>query len=127
MHETKTIPTITVHTWPNMAIPKIEIQNILTFLAYKAGKPVTFRLFTEDEGYSEASISVRVIVSDGIRKTSKTEPIKLANKVYELSESQVTVDIDVNVPEEKRVLDDDFLTLACVDHNRIIIPIGEWL
>ncbi|GAI05082.1 unnamed protein product [marine sediment metagenome] len=50
MTELKTIPSITVHTWPTMAIPKCEIQNILTFLAYKLNKPVTFRCYTEDEG-----------------------------------------------------------------------------
>lgn len=123
MSEQKTIPSITVHTWPTMAIPKMEIQNILTFLAYKANKPVTFRWYTEDEGYSENSISVRIAVSDALCKTSKTNPVKLGDKLYELSESQVTVDIEVDVPEEKRILDDDFLTLAYIDHNRIIIPI----
>lgn len=123
MSEVKTIPSITVHTWSNMAIPKMEIQNILTFLAYKTNKPVTFRLFTEDEGYSENSISVHIAVADGLHKTTKTLPINLDGKAYKLSESQVTVDIDVDVPEKKKVLDDDFLTLAYIDHNRIIIPI----
>ncbi len=123
MSESKTVPPVTIHTWPTMAIPKMEIQNILTFLAYKTNKPVTFRWYTEDEGYSENSISVRVVVSDGLCKTSKTDTIRLGEKLYKLSESQLTVDIEVNVPEEKRILDDDSLTLAYVDHNRIIIPI----
>jgi hypothetical protein len=106
-----------------MAIPEMEIQNILTFLAYKTNKPVTFRWYTEDEGYSENSTSVRVAVSDGLCKTSKTDTVRLGEKHYALSESQVMVDIDVEVPEEKRILDDDFLTLAYVDHNRIVVPI----
>jgi len=123
MSETKTIPSITIHTWPNMAIPKAEIQNVLTFLAYKANRPVTFRWYSEDEGYSENSISVRIALADSVRKTSRTDAVRLGKKLCTLSESQVTVEIDVDVPEEKRVLGDDFLTLACVDHNRIIIPI----
>ena len=123
MPETKTISTITVHTWPTMAIPKLEIQNILTFLAYKTSKPVTFRWFTEDEGYSENSISVRIAAADGLRKTSKADTVKLDGKAYVLSDNQVTVEIEVDVPEEKQILDDDSLVLAYVDHNRIIIPI----
>lgn len=123
MTEQKTIPSITIHTWPTMAIPKSEIHNILTFLVYKTNKPVTLRCYSEDEGYSETSISVRMAVSDGVRKTSKTDTIRLGEKLYKLSDSQFSVDIEVNVPEEKRILDDDSLTLAYVDHNRIIIPI----
>lgn len=123
MSESKTIPSITIHTWPSMTIPKMEIQNILTFLAYKTNKPVNFRWYTEDEGYCENSISVRITVADGLCKTSKTDTVRLGEKLYKLSDSQLTVDIEANVPEEKRILDDDFLTLAYVDHNRIIIPI----
>jgi len=124
MNESKTIPSITVHTWPNMAIPEMEIQSILTFLAYKTNKPVTFRWYTEDEGYCENSISVRIATSAGnLWKASKTDTVRLAGKTYVLSEKQVTLDIDIDVPEEKQILDDDFLTLAYVDHNRIIVPI----
>lgn len=123
MSESKTIPSITMGTWPTMAIPRTEIQNILTFLAYRTNKPVTFRRYTEDEGYSENSVSVRVAIADGVRKTSKTDTIRLDRKLYVLAENQVTVDIEVNVPGEKQILDDDFLTLAYVDHNRIVIPI----
>jgi len=123
MSESKTIASITTDTWPTMAIPRTEIQNILTFLAYRTNKPVTFRRYTEDEGYSESSVSVRVAIADGVRKTSKTDTLRLSDKVYVLSENQVTVDIEIDIPEKKRILDDDFLTLAYVDHNRIVIPI----
>lgn len=123
MNESKTIPSVTIHPWPTMAVPKIEIQNILAFLAYKTNKPVTCRVFAEDEGYSENSISVRMAVADGLRKTSKTGTVRLGERRYVLSETQVTADIEIDVPEEKRILDDDSLTLAYVDHNRIIIPI----
>jgi len=123
MNESKTVPPVTIYTWPKLAVPRTEIQYVLTFLAYKTNKPVTFRWYTEDEGYSENSISVRVAVTDGIRGTSKTDTVRLGEKAYVLSESQATVDIEVNVPEEKQILDDDFLTLAYVDHNRIVVPI----
>lgn len=103
MTKSKTIPSITIHTWPSMAIPKMEIQNILTFLAYKTNKPVTFRWYTEDEGYCENSISVRITVADGLCKASKTDTVRLGETLYKLSESQVTVGVEVVVPEEKRI------------------------
>ena len=62
--ETKSIPTITLTVWPTMAIPKVELQNILTYLAYKADKPVTFGCYVQDEGYSADSVSVRIAVND---------------------------------------------------------------
>ena len=48
-----------------MDIPKSEIQNILTYLAYKTNKPVTFRWYSEDEGYCQNSVSVRIATSAG--------------------------------------------------------------
>ena len=47
-----------VHPWSNMAIAKCEIQNILTFLAYKLDKPVTFRCYTEDERREQKSACI---------------------------------------------------------------------
>jgi hypothetical protein len=95
MHESKTIPSITIHTWLSMAIPKNEIQSILTYLAYKTNKPVTFRWYSEDEGYCENSVSVRIATSAGsFWKTSKTDTIRLGGKEYVLSEKQVTLDIN---------------------------------
>ena len=70
MEQVKTLPPVTIYQWPKLAIPKTEIQNILTYLAYKTGKAVTFRWYTEDEGYSENSVSIRIAVADGIHKTS---------------------------------------------------------
>ena len=65
MSETKMIPSITIYTWLSMDIPKSEIQNILTYLAYKTNKPVTFRWYSEDEGYCQNSVSVRIATSAG--------------------------------------------------------------
>jgi len=123
MEQTKTIPPITIDSWSNLAIPRDEIQNIFTYLAYKTDKPVTFRRYTEDEGYSENSVSVRIAVANGVDNTCKTGPIRFGDRVYELTESQITVDLNGDIPEEKRIVDDDSLVLAYVDHNRIIIPI----
>jgi hypothetical protein len=123
MEQTKIVPPITIYSWPEMAIPEDEIKNILTYLVYKTGKPVTFSQYTEDEGYSENSVSVRIAVADGLRKTSKTPSIELGGKTYKLSRGQVSVDIDIDVSDEKRILGDNSVTLACIDHNRIIIPI----
>jgi len=123
MEQVKTLPAITIYPWPGLAIPREEIQNILTYLVYKTGKPVTFRQYVEDEGYCENSVSVRIARADGICNTRRIDTIRLGQKLYLLSESQVTTDIEVNVPEEKQILDDNGLALAYVDHNRIIIPI----
>jgi len=123
MEQERMIPSITINPWPELAVPGTEIQNILTFLTYKTNKPVTFRQYTEDEGYSENSISVRIAVCDGFHKISKTDTVRLGEKAYVLSESQVTAALNIDVPREKQILDDDFLTLAYVDHNRIVIPI----
>ena len=124
MSDSKMIPSITIHSWLSMAISRSEIQNILIYLAYKTNKPVTFRWYLQDEGYCQNSISVRIATSaGGIYTTKRIDRIKIGGKVYELVEKQVMLEIGVDVPEEKQILDDDNLTLAYIDHNRIIIPI----
>ncbi len=123
MEHEKIIPPVTIYRWQSLAMPENEIRNILTYLAYKTDKPVTFRWYSENEGYSENSVSVRVAVADGLCKVSRAEVIKIADSRYTPSENQNTVDIETNVPEGKQILDDDSLTLAYVDHNRIIILI----
>ncbi len=122
MEQMTTLPSIMIDPWPTLAVPVNEIKNILSYLAYKTNKQVTLRQYSDDEGYSQNSISVRVAVTDGGRNTGKTGYVKLGGKVYELTENQVTVDIGKDVPEKNRITDDNFLTLAFVDHNRIIIP-----
>ncbi|MDO8303993.1 MAG: hypothetical protein Q7T18_12215 [Sedimentisphaerales bacterium] len=121
--EKQTIPTITIAGWPTMAIPELELRNILTYLAYKTGKPVTFAQYAEDEGYSKESVSVRVAVHDNDRELDERTPVHLGDKRYQLSEPQVIVKLDVDVSEDKNILDTDFMTIAYVDHNRIVIPI----
>jgi len=123
MNEPKSIPPVTIYPWSNMAMPRTEIQNTLTFLAYKTNKPVTFSLFAPDEGYSENTVSVRIAVADGTCQAGTTDPVKLGGKQYNLAKSQTYVDLNLEVPEDKRILDDDHRILAYVDHNRIIIPI----
>ena len=121
--ETKSIPTITLTEWPTMAIPKVELQNILTYLAYKANKPVTFGRYVQDEGYSVDSVSVRIAVNDNICELDQKSPVHLGDKEYELSDQQAIVKLDVDVDQDCTILDVDFLTIAYVDHNRIVIPI----
>jgi len=123
MEQIKEVPPITLYTWPRLAMPQTEICNILTFLAYKTNKPVTFRQYAEDEGYSKSNISIEIAVADGLRKTSRTNTVRFGEDKYVLAEEQVSIDIDIDVPEKKQILDDDFLTLAYIDHNRIIILI----
>jgi hypothetical protein len=123
MEQETTIPPITIYRWPTLAVPDSEIRDSLTYLAYKVNKPVTFRQYSDDEGYSENSVSVRVAIADGCHRVTRTETLKVGEMKYSPSESQVSIDIDISVPEEKRILDDDSFVLAYVDHNRIIIPI----
>jgi hypothetical protein len=123
MEQERILPPITIYRWSSLAMPEAEIRNILTYLSYKTNRPVTFRWYSEDEGYSENSVSVRIAVADGLSKAARTGVIRIGDSKYTPSDNQVSVDIDVSVPEEKQILDDDFLVLAYVDHNRLIIPI----
>ena len=122
--EIKTIPPITVAGWPTMVMPQLELHNILTYLAYKVNKPVTFGRYAADEGYSKGSVSIRIAVNDNANEhiIPKT-PVHIGAKRYQLSEQQVILEPDVDVGEDKTILDEDSLTIAYVDHNRIIIPI----
>ena len=121
--ETKIIPAITLKEWPTMAIPKVELQNILTYLAYKTDKPVTFGRYVEDEGYSAESVSVRIAVNDNTHELDQKSPVHLGDKMYELSDQQMIVKLDIDTSDDATILDKDFMTIAYVDHNRIIIPI----
>ena len=123
MEQTKELPPVTVYPWSDLAIPQTEIQQALTYLAYKTGKPVTFKQYEDDEGYCEHSISIRVAVADGIRKTSMIDRIRIGDRIFILASNQVTVDLGLAIPIDKHILDDDFAILAYVDHNRIVIPI----
>ena len=42
------VPDVTIETWPQLALPRGEIQLALQYLAHKTQKPVTFRWFTEE-------------------------------------------------------------------------------
>ena len=85
---------------------------------------MTFGRYAADEGYSKDSVSVRIAVNDNVGTfiIPKT-PVHIGDKRYQLSEQQVIREPDVDVSEDSTILDEDFLTIAYVDHNRIIIPI----
>jgi len=123
MIQTNAVPQVTVDTWPGLALPREEIECLLTYLAYKTQRPVTFRKYTPNEGYSKTSISIRIAVADGSDSSSPVGQIKLDGKVLELSEYQARVTVDGDVSSRNQVVDDDSQILGCIDHNRIIVPI----
>jgi hypothetical protein len=124
MHAEKTIPAITIEAWSTMAMPGDELRNILLYLAYKTGKPITFRWYSKDEGYSQDSVSVRIYVSDeSSEKQTDMTVVVLGTKVHDLAEQQVPWTADVEVDEKHTIYSDNQVILAYIDHNRIIIPI----
>jgi len=123
MSETRTVPAITIQSWPEMAIPVSEIEACLTYLAYKSGRPVVFCRYAKDQGYSDKIIRIQVASGDGSYPQRKIGQVSLAGNTHELSNRQVAVAIKLAVPEEKIITDDESNTLAFVDYNRIVIPI----
>ena len=53
------IQSVTVEPWLSLELPREEVKATLQYLAHKARKPVSFRWYTEGEGYSPQSVSVR--------------------------------------------------------------------
>ncbi len=123
MIQRNNVMQITIDLWPKLAMSKNEIRNILHYLAYKTDKPAIFRKLSEYEGYSENTVCVCMAVADNSQRTSKISSLRVNGKTYELSDEQVLVDIDLNVPDEKQITDEDGIPIAYVDHNRIVIPI----
>ena len=123
MEQTITVPPVSIEPWSKLVMSQDEIQNTLTYLAYKTGRHVIFRLYAEDEGYSENTISVQVTATNGVRNANQVREVMLGGKVFKLTKNQCRVDLGNDVPEKNHIIDDNALTLAYVDHNRIIIPI----
>jgi hypothetical protein len=115
------VPPISIESWPAMAMDKNELRIILTFLAYKTKKPVTFKKYVPDEGYANDSVSVRIAIKDGQSVEEAVSHVKINGKSHKLADSQVRWDIDVDC--DKQLQDDDGLILAYIDHNMIVIPI----
>jgi len=123
MIQTSAVPQVTIDSWPGLALPNEEIEHLLTFLAYKTQRPVTFRRYTPNEGYSKTTISIRVAVADGNESASQVSRVRLNGKIFELSEYHVRVALDGDIASQSQVVDDDSQVLAYIDHNRIIVPI----
>ena len=52
------IHPVTLESWPTMQLPPEEVKATLQYLAHKAQKPVSFRWYTEGEGYTPNGVSV---------------------------------------------------------------------
>jgi len=124
MQAEKAIPAITIESWSTMALPQDELRNTLLYLAYKVDKPVSFRWYSQDEGYSPDSVSVRVYVGDeSSEKQFDTQTLVIGVSIHTLDDKQVPWVADVDVDEKHTIYSDNQVVLAYIDHNRIIIPI----
>ena len=82
------IQTVSLEPWPTMQLPREEVKATLQYLAHKTKKPVSFRWYTEGEGYSPQSVSVRVLVHDGIQATYSVRQVKIADQTHPLAPEQ---------------------------------------
>jgi len=117
------LPEIIVEPWKGQALPKEDILPSLQYLAYKTQKPVTFRWYTENEGYSDQSISVRVFVKDGLAATYNPEHVAIGGETHALSSEQRGMAVALVQDEWKKLTDEEGQLIGCVDHNRVILPI----
>ena len=116
-------PNVIVEAWPNMILPQNEIKATLQYLAYKAKKAITFRWYTEDEGYSDQSVSVRVFVKDGLAATYNLEHVVINGQTHPLSSEQRGMASALVQDGWKKIADEEDQLIGCVDRNRIILPI----
>ena len=115
------VPPISIEPWPTMAIDMDELRIILTYLAYKSKKQVSFGKYVSDEGYSKDSVCVRIAVNDGDRQFEEISDVCISGKFFQLDRSQVKIEPDID--SAKQLQDDNGVILAYVDHNRIIFPV----
>ena len=117
------IQPVTLESWPTMQVPREEVKATLQYVAHKAKKPVSFRWYTEGEGYSPQSVSVRVLVHDGIQATYSVRQVKIGDQTHPLAPEQKAAAMAFVHKEWKPIRDELNQILGLVDHNRIIIPI----
>jgi hypothetical protein len=121
--EKMNLPEIMVESWQGLTLIKEDILPSLQYLAHKTKKPVTFRWYTEDEGYSDQSVSVRVFVKDGLAATYNPEHVVINGQTHPLSSEQRGMALALVQDEWQKITDDEDQLIGCVDHNRVILPI----
>jgi len=117
------LPEIMAESWQGLTLSKEDILPSLQYLAHKTQKPVTFRWYTEDEGYSDQSVSVRVFVKDGLAATYNPEHVVINGQTHPLSSEQRGMALALVQDEWEKITDDEDQLIGCVDHNRVILPI----
>ncbi len=117
------IPDVIIETWPNMVLPQSEVKAVLQYLAHKAKKPVTFRWYAEDEGYSDQSVSVRVFVNDDLAATYNPSHVMINGQSYAVASVQRGMAAALVRTEWTKIADEEGQLIGCVDHNRIILPL----
>ncbi len=117
------IPDIRIDTWPKLLLPREEIKATLQYLAHKTGKPVSFRWFTENEGYSDQSVSVRVFVNDDLAATYNPSHVMINGQSCAVASTQRGMAAALVRADWKKIADDEDQLIGAVDHNRIILPL----
>ncbi len=117
------LPEVTIEAWPQMVLPRQEIQQTLQYLAHKTQKPVTFRWYTENEGYSDQSVSVQVFVKDDLVATYNPQRVVINGQTHPISSEQRGMASALVQNNWKKIPDEEGQLIGCVDHNRIILPL----
>jgi hypothetical protein len=106
-----------------MHLPQSEVKATLQFLAHKTRKPVSFGWYTEDEGYSDQAVSVRVFVKDGLAAIYSLEHVVIDGQTHPLASAQRGMASALVQDGWKKIADREGQFIGAVDHNRIILPI----
>ena len=117
------IQSVTLEPWPTFELPKEEVKATLQFLAHKTQKPVSFRCYKEDEGYTPQAVSVRIVVNDGLVATHSLKQVKLNGQTLPLSSDQGGMGPALVQGDWRKIADEEGQFIGAVDHNRIIVPI----
>ncbi len=123
MEQVMKVSDVSIEPYDGLAFPRNELKASLLYLAHKTQKPITFRWFTEGEGYSDCSVSVRVFVKDGMAATYNPQHIVVNGQSYALSSEQRGMASALVQEDWKKITDEEDQLIGCVDHNRIIFPI----
>jgi hypothetical protein len=88
MTETVAVPELIIDSWPEQRLSQQELRATLTYLAYKAGKPVHFRKYAAQQHFSDKLVMLYVCTQDSCPFSSGTPSLKLRGAEYQLADSQ---------------------------------------
>jgi hypothetical protein len=88
MTETMSVPELIIDSWSEQRLSQQELRAALTYLAYKAGKPVRFRKYAAQQHFSDKSVMLYVCTGDSCPFPSDSPKLRLKGVDHELAASQ---------------------------------------